>query len=80
MRLRFQAHEIDNIKADPKKLLGAPGSYLADVIDRWTHWAPGDARGSRSHAKLESLKKVINFMGFPDLAATLNLDDDDDDY
>ena len=43
--------------------VGAPESYLADMISRWMNWAPGYARGSEDYAKLEHLKSVIHRMG-----------------
>lgn len=61
------------------RALNAPGSYLGAMLNRWMHWAPGDARGSKDYAKLERLKNVIHRMGYPELAAKLNLKDDDDD-
>ena len=71
--LGFKDYEIANIKADPTKLIGAPGSYMDEVISQWSHWAPGDARGSRDYATLEQLKVAVDKAGFHDIAAELRL-------
>ena len=77
--LRFQPYEIENIQANPLKLINAPGSYLGAVIENWLNWAPADARGSKDFATLECLKQVVDKVGFPGVAAGLKLEDDKDD-
>lgn len=76
--LRFKADEIAKIEADPKKMRNAPESWLGAVIDSWVHWVPGDTRGSKDYPKLERLKKAVDRAGYGDIAAKLNLEDDDD--
>ena len=71
--LDFKDYEIANIKADPTKLHGAPGSYLDEVISQWARRAPGDARGSKDYATLEQMKSAVDKAGFPDIASILIL-------
>ena len=71
--LRFTKDEIDNIKADHSKMAGGPESYLGDVIGKWLHWAPGDARGSEDRATLEAMRRAVNKAGFGDVAGKLTL-------
>ena len=73
--LRFHSHEIENIKADPMNLIGAPASYLRAVLTQWLKWAEGDARKSESVATLEALKTAVNEAGFPEVAQSLTLTD-----
>jgi hypothetical protein len=71
--LGFKGHEIANIKADPLKLLSAPGSYMDGVIEKWSHWAPRDARGSEDYSTLEALRTAVDKAGYPDIALKLKL-------
>jgi hypothetical protein len=34
------------------------------VIEKWSHWAPRDARGSEDYATLEALRTTVNKAGF----------------
>ena len=73
--LGFEANEIENIKADPTKLINPPGSYMDCIIDKWSHWAPSDARGSNDYATLEALRDAVNKAGFSDIAPNLTIAD-----
>ena len=55
------------------KLMSAPGSFMDGMIDRWSHWAPSDARKSKDYATLEALRNAVNKAGFPDIALELTL-------
>ena len=68
--LRFTASEIFVIKAAP----GAPYSYLRAMLSIWQQWAPGDARGSKNYATLESLKTAVSKAGLERAAEELHLD------
>ena len=72
-KLRFERSEINNIRAT--NAYGAPFCYLRTVIDKWTHWAPDDARGSEDFATLERLKVVVRDMAILRLLAKLTLED-----
>ena len=74
-RLGFQRSEINHIKANTSSAYRASFCYLEAVIDKWTHWAPNDARGSKNFAILEHLKAVIEEMGYPKIADKLALDE-----
>ena len=71
--LRYTNDEIKNIKADPTNIARAPRSYLEDIIGKWLHWAPGDARGSKDGATLEALKRAVSQAGFGNIAENLTL-------
>lgn len=72
--LRFKLTEIDNIKADLTNLPGSPGSYLFAMINDWSHWAPGDGRGSGDYPTLEGLKAAVRSAGLGDVPETLFLE------
>ena len=46
------------------KLMSAPGSFMDGMIDRWSQWAPGDARGSEDYATLEALIIAVDKAGY----------------
>ena len=71
--LGFKAHEIASIRADPSKQMNAPASFMDYTIDRWSHWAPGDSRGSTGYSSLEGLKTALDKAGFTDIAQRLTL-------
>ena len=73
MALGFKKYEIQNIQAKPLLLTNAPRSYLSNMLESWSHWAPGDARGSKDFATLEALKSAINRAGFGDIALKLTI-------
>ena len=72
--LRFTASEIFVIKAAPDYFADAPYSYLRAMLSIWQQWAPGDARGSKSYATLESLKTAVSKAGLGRAAEELHLD------
>lgn len=69
--LRFKGDEIQNIKRDPVNLAGGPQACLRVVLNDWLHWAPEDARGSKTRATLEPLKTAVKKAGFGDIAQHL---------
>lgn len=71
--LKFKGYEIGNIRADPMKLINAPGSYLDAVLATWPLWAPGDKRGTEDNATLEALKSAVDSAGFGKIAKELTL-------
>ena len=73
LALGFKEYEIKNIKANPTLLINAPRSYLSDMLGSWSHWAPGDARGSEDFATLEALKSAVSRAGFGDIALKLTI-------
>ena len=72
--LRFTVSELLVIKAAPAHFADAPCSYLRAMLSIWQQWAPGDARGSKSYATLESLKTAVNKAGLGLAAEELHLD------
>ena len=71
--LRFKGTEIDAIRSDPIKMIEGQAACLSAVLSQWTHWAAGDARGSRDRATLEALKRAVDVAGFPLIANALTL-------
>ena len=71
--LGFKAHEVANIRADPLKQVNAPGAFMDSTVDRWSHWAPGDSRGSKDYATLEALITAVDRAGFAVIAQKLTL-------
>ena len=61
--LGFTPAELSNIEAAPLLLPGAPVSYLSAILSGWLQWAPGDARGSRDYATLQSLRTAVDNAG-----------------
>ena len=63
--LGFSGREIANIKGNPTNLMNAPGSYMDAIIDKYSHWAPGDARGHKDYANTQGLfnamVKALNY-------------------
>lgn len=57
--LRFTPAEIQNIEATPRLLHGAPSSWLREMLFNWIQWTPGNVRGSRDYATIESLRKAL---------------------
>ena len=54
--------------------MNAPGAYMDGTIERWSHWAPGDARGSKDYATLEALRTAVDKAGCSVIAVTLTLE------
>ena len=61
--LGFTHAELSTIEANPSLFLGAPASYLSAMLSVWLQWAPGDARGSRDYATMESLRRAVDKAG-----------------
>ena len=40
-------------------LMGAPNSYLREMLSQWLQWAPGDGRGGTSFATKGSLHAAL---------------------
>ena len=70
LALGFKKYEIQNICL---LLANAPRSYLSDMLESWSYWAPGDPRGSKDFATLEVLKSAVNRAGVGDIALKLEL-------
>ena len=73
--LRFHPGEIDNIQADPMKMMGAPVSYMDAVLKVWMEKGPGDDRGSTDVATLEELVLAVRRANCGRIAQTLTLTD-----
>ena len=61
--LGFAADELSLIEATPTLHVGAPRTYLMDMLSSWQQWAPGDHRGSTSYATLDSLRTAVDKAG-----------------
>ena len=73
--LRFHPGEIDNIQADPMKMMGAPVSYMDAVLKVWMEKGPGDDRGSTDVATLEELVLAVRRANCGRIAQDLTLTD-----
>jgi len=73
--LGFTGDEIKKIKPGVldmiEGVLSDPKSPLAGMIELWSSWAPGDARGSTGCATLNALQMAIHEAGFPEIAKEL---------
>ena len=58
---------------NPMNFPGSPGSYLSEMLIKWSQWAPNDARGSENVATLEGLKSAVNHAGFAQTANRLSI-------
>lgn len=61
--LGFTGSELKVIEAKPLLLVGAPNSWLNEMLSEWLQWAPGDARGSTKSATLEGLRDALDKAG-----------------
>ena len=57
--LGFIPGELDIIQGNPILLQGAPVSWLSAMLKEWLQWAPGDKRGSKNYATVNSLKSAL---------------------
>ena len=53
--------------------MGAPGSWLRELLVEWFQWAPGDGRGSTEYATLSALKTAVDRAGLGRTAAELTI-------
>ena len=70
--LGFTPTELSNIEATLSLLLGAPASFLDKLLADWLQWAPGDARGSRGYATMQSLSTAVSKAGLGVVAEQLS--------
>ena len=71
--LGFQPGELNSIESKPLLLMGAPGSWLHELLAEWFQWAPGDGRGSTEYATLSVLKTAVDRTGLGRTAAELTI-------
>ena len=57
--LGFLEEELNIIETKPLLLMKAPKSWLRDMLHEWLEWAPGDIRGSKNYATINSLKSAL---------------------
>ena len=69
--LGFTPNELDEIEATPRLFVGAPTSFLREMLSAWQQWAPGDARGSSEYANLDSLRRAVDKAGLGRMAQEL---------
>lgn len=69
--LGFFNEELGIIENKPLLLFGAPTSWLDEMLADWYQWCPGDARGSKECANLESIKRAMSKTGLGLLASKL---------
>ena len=69
--LGFSQSELKIISCDPLNLSEAPKGYLRAMLSQWLEWAPGDHRGSKQYATLETLKAAVCKAGLGVTANTL---------
>ena len=69
--LGFHQPELRLIQESPIHFMGAPGTWLSAMLEAWLQWEPGDTRGSKERASLESLKKAVDKAGLGRTAAGL---------
>ena len=70
--LGFHQPELRLIENSPDHLTGAPVTWLSAMLEAWLQWEPGDKRGSKERASLESLKKAVDKAGLEKTAAELH--------
>ena len=73
LHLGFHPGKLDDIQARPLLLNNAPKSWLEAMLSEWLQWAPGDSRGSKRYATLNSLRKALVMSGLREAAQTLNI-------
>ena len=69
--LGFTSPELSTIEATPLLITGAPASFLSALLGGWMQWAPGDARGSKDYATLQSLRTAVSKAGLGVVAEQL---------
>lgn len=60
----FSQGEIEIIQGNFTIATQGPPGFLRKMLGDYLHWAPGDARGSKDFATLESLKDAVSGAGF----------------
>ena len=70
--LGFHQPELRLIETSPALLMGAPGTWFSAMLEAWLQWEPGDKRGSKERASLESLKTAVDKAGLGRTAAELH--------
>ena len=58
--LGFAHHELATIEANQPHQNDATYNYMSAMLAEWQQWAPGDSRGTTSHATLESLRRACS--------------------
>ena len=71
--LGFLPGELNIIENKPLLLQEAPKSWLRAMLEEWLEWAPGDKRGSKSYATLNSLRNALREAGLGVTAERLTL-------
>ena len=61
--LHFRASEIEIIRSMPQLFMGAPVSFLNQMLDEWYQWYPGDARESTTYATAGAIIEAVNKAG-----------------
>ena len=61
--LHFRAGEIETICSMPHLFMGAPVSFLNQMLDEWYQWHPGDARESTTCATAGAIIEAVNKAG-----------------
>ena len=70
----FLPRELEEIRARPLLLIGAPTTYLSAMLAAWLQWAPGDSRGSAYYATLEGLKFALgSIKGLEELSRDIGI-------
>ena len=69
--LGFTSPELSTIEATPLLFTGAPANFLSALLGGWMQWAPGDARGSKDYATLQSLSTAVSKAGLGVVAEQL---------
>ena len=69
--LGFKEGEIAIIKSNPLSLMGAPRTWLREMLNQWLQWGPGDGRGSSEYASKDMLCRALKAANLPRLAEKL---------
>ena len=69
--LGFRQPKLDKIQEKPALFMGAPDSWLSELLKQWLQWAPGDERSSTECSTLEKLKSAVSKAGLGVTAAGL---------
>ena len=71
--LGFTQAELGKIQNMPALVMGAPDSWLNEMVTEWLQWKPGDQRESTEYPTLDRLKLAVDKAGLGRAAGELRL-------
>ena len=64
---------FDIIATEPSLYHEGAEGFLCEMLSKYLEWVPGDQRGSKHYATLESLKRAVSIAGLEVAAADLTI-------